>query len=182
MQKKRIDILLVEKSLAKSRSQAQQHIQNGLVSVNKKVIKKPSECFYENDEIEIQSTFCWVSRGALKLLHAFEQWNITAENLVCLDIGASTGGFTQVLLEKKAKKVYAIDAGHSQMDKLLKQDSRVVCKEKCNARDMNFDVTGEIVDIIVIDVSFISLTKIIENLLQFTKKETQIKAFSIFFT
>ena len=168
----RIDKLLVTKNIVDSRSRAAVLVKEGKVLVNGEVVKKVSEKFDEDCLVEIQGeVFPWVSRGALKLLKALDVWSIKVQNKVCLDVGASTGGFTEVLLKNNAQKVFAIDVGHNQLAQKLKQDNRVTVKEKVNARDMGFDVVGEKVDLIVMDVSFISITLILENLLQFLKAE-----------
>ena len=110
----------------------------------------------------------YVSRGALKLLGAIQSFGISCEGRVGLDVGASTGGFTQVLLEAGAPKVFAVDAGHNQLDWKIRQDPRVIVHEKTNARHMEFSLIGQTVDIIVVDVSFISLEKILPALRQFS--------------
>lgn len=110
----------------------------------------------------------YVSRGALKLLGAIKEFQIPCEGRVALDVGASTGGFTQVLLEAGATKVFAVDAGHNQLDWKIRQDPRVVVHEKTNARHMDYALIGQSVDIIVADVSFISLEKIIPSLSRFS--------------
>jgi 23S rRNA (cytidine1920-2'-O)/16S rRNA (cytidine1409-2'-O)-methyltransferase len=114
----------------------------------------------------------YVSRGGVKLASAIDAFRVPVEGRVALDVGASTGGFTHVLLLRGIKKVHAIDVGHNQLDWKIRQDPRVVVREKINARSIEFDLIGEKVDLIVIDVSFISLEKIFPALLQFAHPET----------
>jgi 23S rRNA (cytidine1920-2'-O)/16S rRNA (cytidine1409-2'-O)-methyltransferase len=156
MHKERIDILLVEKQLIQSRNLAQRMIMAGEVRVNGQPVLKPSEKIEWDALIEIEKSPQYVSRGGEKLeaaLHAFELTNL--KNWVCADVGASTGGFTDCLLQHGAKIVYAIDVGHGELNWKLRQDPRVVVMEKTNARYI--DHLPEPIDLVVIDASFISL-------------------------
>ncbi len=171
--KKRIDLLLVERQLAPTRERAQSLILSGNVLVNDEPVTKAGQQVLETAQIRIRGEdHPYVSRGGVKLAAALDAFHVPVESRVGLDVGASTGGFTHVLLLRGAKKVHAIDVGHNQLDWKIRQDPRVVVKEKINARSLEYDVVGEKVDLIVIDVSFISLDKIFPSLIQFTHPET----------
>lgn len=172
--KKRLDLILIEKKLATTRTKAQALIMSGQVLVNDQPQAKPGTLVDDtNVEIRIRGAeHPYVSRGAIKLLMAMDEFHITSQNRTCLDVGASTGGFTEVLLLRGAKKVYAVDVGHNQMDWKIRKDPRVVVLEKINAKFLTEEHIKETVEIIVVDVSFISLKKIFGSLVQFSKKET----------
>jgi len=156
--KKRLDILLTEQSLCESRSKAQAAVKSGIVYVDGQLADKPGVCYEESAVIELRGQVCpYVSRGGLKLEKALLSFGIDPNGFVCSDSGASTGGFTDCLLQKGAKKVFAIDVGEGQLDEKLRNDSRVVCMEKTNIRYVTPDQLGEPLDLSVIDVSFISL-------------------------
>lgn len=162
--KQRLDIILVEKGFAPSREKAKVMIMSGIVFVNGQREDKAGTTFDEEaaKTIEIHgSTLRYVSRGGLKLEKAVEQFGFSLEGLTCMDVGASTGGFTDCMLQNGAKKVFSIDVGRGQLDWKLRNDPRVVCMEKTNMRYVTPDDIGEFVDFISIDVSFISLTKIL---------------------
>ena len=163
MNKERLDVLLTNNDYFESRQKAQAEIMAGNILVNNQKISKPGTVVDSASEITIlKKDFPYVSRGALKLLKAFDCFNINADGKMCLDIGASTGGFTEILLLKGAKKVYAIDVGHNQLDWKLRSDERVLSKEKTNGRYLTtLDLDDNFMDIIVTDVSFISLEKIL---------------------
>ena len=170
MIKKRIDQLLVEKKLVESRTKAQAMIMAGQIIVNNTKIKKSGELFNEDIEIQINNLQpIWVSRGAIKILHAIENFNINILDKICLDLGASTGGFTQVLLKKGAKKIYSVDVGKNQLHEKLRKEKKIINIEKTNARYLNNFLIKEEIDIIVCDVSFISLKKVIEPSIKFLK-------------
>lgn len=171
MAKKRLDVVLLEKGLVVSRTQAQALIIAGKVLVNDQLECKPGTFISESDVFRIKSdrTHPYVSRGGIKLNAALKAFNIVVQDQVGLDIGASTGGFTQVLLLMGCLRVHAVDVGHSQMDWKIRSDPKVVVYEKVNARYLDFEQIGEQVDIIVIDVSFISITKILPALVPFSK-------------
>ena len=167
----RADVILYEKGYAKSRSAAQTLIKNGAVYVNGAPLKKPSEQINETDEIEIRGDMPkYVSRGGYKLEAALDAFHIDVKDFVCADIGASTGGFTDCLLQHGAAKVYAIEGGRDQLDKSLLCDPRVVSIEGLNARELEFSHINEFCDIVTIDVSFISQTLIIPNIAKILKK------------
>lgn len=171
--KKRIDILLVEKGLAATRERAQSLILAGKVLVNDAPVTKAGQAVDSDAAIRLRGEdHPYVSRGALKLVAALDAFHVSPDGRIGLDVGASTGGFTDVLLSRGAKKVHAVDVGHNQLDWKIRKDSRVVVYEKLNARHMTFDQIGEKVGIIVVDVSFISLDKILPTLVQFATEET----------
>ncbi len=170
MIKKRIDHLLVEKKLVESRTKAQAMIMAGQIYINNKKVKKSGELFNSDIEINIKNLHpIWVSRGAIKILHAIDYFNINISSKICLDLGASTGGFSQVLLNKNAKKIYSVDVGKNQLHEKLKKEKKIINIEKTNARYLNSLLIKEKIDIIVCDVSFISLKKIIEPTMKFLK-------------
>lgn len=161
--KERLDVLLVKKELATSREKAKALIMSGIVYVDGQKEDKAGT-FFEEDAVTIEvrgNTLPFVSRGGLKLEKAFSVFPISVEGMVCLDIGASTGGFTDCMLQKGAAKVYAVDVGHGQLDWKLRQDSRVICMEKTNFRYVTKEQIPEAIDFAATDVSFISLTKIL---------------------
>lgn len=156
--KKRIDVLAVEKGLFPSREKARGSIMAGLVYVDGQRVDKPGTSVKEEAEITIKEALCpYVSRGGLKLEKAMELWDICLRDAKAVDIGASTGGFTDCMLQNGARQVYAIDVGYGQLDWKLRNDSRVVNMEKCNIRYLDVDEVGTDADFISIDVSFISL-------------------------
>ena len=171
--KKRADLLLVEKKLAKTRSKAQAMIMAGQVFVNEKRISKSGDLIETNSIIRtIKLHPEWVSRGSLKLIHALNKFGFNIENLVCLDIGASTGGFSEVLLKYKANKVYSVDVGTNQLNEKLKKEKRIINIEKTNARYLSEEIIDQKIDLIVCDVSFISMKKVLKPNLKFLKKNT----------
>lgn len=172
MAKQRLDILLVERDLCSSRQQAQGLIRAGKVRINQQVIDKPGTEIETTAKIEIEEKSPYVSRGGEKLAKALKLFQISVEGRICLDGGISTGGFTDCLLQAGAKLVYGVDVGYGQVAWNLRNDSRVILKERTNLRYLqSIDLYGENppADFSVVDVSFISLTKILEalwNLLQ----------------
>lgn len=158
----RIDTYLSEKGLAKSRSFAKTLVEDGYITVNGHKVTKPSFDVSEMDEIEVVGTpYNYVSRGGLKLEGALDAFQISVAGLTAVDIGASSGGFTDCLLKRGALKVYAVDSGTGQLDASLVSDERVVNIENFNARNLTADDLSELCDIAVTDVSFISQTLII---------------------
>lgn len=162
--KERLDVLLVERGLAPSREKAKAVIMSGDVFVNGQREDKAGAVFDpEKVNIEVKADkLKYVSRGGLKLEKAMSVFDINLEGMTCMDIGASTGGFTDCMLQNGAKKVFAIDVGHGQLAWSLRNDERVVCMEKTNFRYTKPEDIGETVDFASVDVSFISLTKILE--------------------
>lgn len=156
--KKRLDVLLTEQMYADTRSKAQAIIMAGQVYVNGQKADKPGASYEENVQIEVRGVTCpYVSRGGLKLEKALRDFGVKPEGFVCSDSGASTGGFTDCLLQQGAKKVFAIDVGYGQLDWKIRSDERVVVMERTNIRYVTPEDLGEPLDLSVIDVSFISL-------------------------
>lgn len=173
----RADICLTKLGFAKSRTQAKTIILESRAFFNGILITKSSMLVDEKlVSVETVKKDNYVGRGAIKLDHAIKKFGINIENNICMDIGASTGGFTQIMLENKAKIVYAIDVGTNQLDEILLYDDRVISLENTNFRNMEFDVIGETVDFVSIDVSFISLKYIFSNLCKFLNEDTKIIA------
>src|SRR5437879_7998323 len=161
--KLRLDQLLVGKGLFASREQARRAIMAGEVLVGTRIAAKPSELLEEHMPLTVKPARKYVGRGALKLEAALDHFNIDVHRKTALDIGASTGGFTDCMLQRGAEKVYAVDVGHGQLDWKLRNDPRVIVLEKVNARFLSHEHIPEVVDLCVIDVSFISLTLILPN-------------------
>ena len=173
LKKKRLDQLLVEKQLAENLKKAQALIMAGKVLLNTAPVDKPGSLFPPDSTITIKSSeTSYVSRGALKLEKALKTLDINVNNDICLDVGASTGGFTDCLLKFGAAKVYAVDVGYGQLAWELRQDDRVVVLERTNIRHLRKDELNEPVDLVVIDTSFISLKTVIPSVLKFMKKDT----------
>ena len=160
--KKRLDVLLVEKGLAPSREKAKAYIMEGKVFVENQREDKPGTNFDENSLIELHGKkLAYVSRGGLKLKKALKTFPVDLSEAVCMDIGASTGGFTDCMLQNGASKVFSVDVGYGQFDWSLRQDPRVVLMEKTNVRYLKPEDIGESLDFASCDVSFISLSKIL---------------------
>ena len=173
----RLDRLLVDRGLAESRERAQVLIFAGQVLVNGQKQEKAGTLVAEDAALRIiGETPPFVSRGGLKLEAALKEFRITVEDKVALDVGASTGGFTDCLLQHGVKKVYAVDVGYGQMAWKLRQDSRVVTIERTNIRGIEPSLLPDPIDIAVVDVSFISLEKVIPAILKFLKREAEIIA------
>ena len=167
MAKQRLDVVLVEKGLAASREKAKALIMAGKVLVDEKKIDKAGT--EVNPDLPIRllgQDIPYVSRGGLKLEKSMKEWDLNLENKVCMDIGASTGGFTDCMLQNGAVKVYSVDVGHGQLAWSLRNDERVVCMEKTNFRYMRPQDIEEIPDFATVDVSFISLTTDLSSLLK----------------
>ncbi len=158
MSKTRLDVLLVRRGLAESRERAKTTIMSGVVFVDGQRADKPGTPVSEESKIEVRGhTLEYVSRGGLKLEKALKTFQISPDGLVCIDCGASTGGFTDCLLKNGAKKVFSIDVGYGQLAWSLRNDGRVVVMERTNIRNVTPEQLGELADMAVIDVSFISL-------------------------
>ena len=169
--KKRLDVLLVERGLAETRTKAQAVIMSGLVYVSGQKADKPGMSFEENSEIEVRGAPCpYVSRGGLKLEKALRDFGVDPTGFVCSDSGASTGGFTDCLLQQGAKKVFAIDVGYGQLDWKIRSDPRVVVMERTNVRYVTPEQLGEPLDLSVVDVSFISLRIVLPVIKTFLKE------------
>jgi len=160
--KRRADQLLVEQGLAESRTKAQALILAGLVSCGERRVDKPGEQLTEDASLALKGRdHPWVSRGGVKLAHALDHFLVAVQGSVALDIGASTGGFTDVLLSRGARRVYAVDVGHGQLAWKLRQDPRVVVLERLNARHLTRAHIPEPVDLITCDASFIALSVVL---------------------
>ena len=176
-EKERLDSLLVEKGFFDSREKAKGAIMAGLVFIDNQKIDKPGTKVSKNGEILVKGNpIHYVSRGGLKLEKAMGQFNLNLNNKICFDIGASTGGFTDCMLQNGAAKVYSIDVGYGQLDWKLRQDPRVVTMERTNIRHVVLDDIGEMADFASIDVSFISLRLVLPVLKQLLKLNGEIVA------
>jgi 23S rRNA (cytidine1920-2'-O)/16S rRNA (cytidine1409-2'-O)-methyltransferase len=174
--KSRLDQLLVGRGFFSSREQARRAILAGNVSVGTRIAAKPSELLDDQTAIAVRQTRKYVGRGALKLESALEHFDIDVHGKIALDIGASTGGFTDCMLQRRAEKVYAVDVGYGQLDWKVRNDPRVIVLEKINARFLTREHVPERVDLCVIDVSFISLTLILPNAVALLKSDGMILA------
>ena len=162
MKKERLDVLMVQRNLAESREKAKALIMSGIVYVNGQKEDKAGTSFEETVQIEVRgSTLKYVSRGGLKLEKAMSRFGVQLAGKVCMDVGASTGGFTDCMLQNGAVKVYAVDVGYGQFAWKLRQDERVVCMEKTNIRYVKPEDIADRLDFASVDVSFISLTKVL---------------------
>jgi 23S rRNA (cytidine1920-2'-O)/16S rRNA (cytidine1409-2'-O)-methyltransferase len=160
--KERLDVLLVKGGFAESREKAKAIIMSGNVFVNNNREDKAGQTFDEKAIIEVRgNTLKYVSRGGLKLEKAMANFEVSIDGKICMDVGASTGGFTDCMLQNGAVKVYSIDVGHGQLAWKLRQDERVVCMEKTNIRYVTNEDIPDLIDFSSIDVSFISLTKVL---------------------
>ncbi|BBM46257.1 TlyA family RNA methyltransferase [Leptotrichia trevisanii] len=175
--KKRLDLILVEREFFETREKAKREIMVGNVIVNEQVVTKAGTMFKDNDElnIRIKDKLKYVSRGGLKLEKAIKTWDLDFSDKLVLDIGASTGGFTDCALQNGARRVYSVDVGKNQLDWKLRNNEKVVSLEEMHIKDLKEeDIGNEKADIIVIDVSFISLTKVIPYFEKFLKKNGKI--------
>ena len=175
LSKIRLDQILFDRKLAESKSKAQAMIMAGQVFVEGKVINKSGYNIHPDAKIKIKDIGPeWVSRGAYKLIRALDENNIKVDNKTCMDLGASTGGFTEVLVKRNAKKVFAVDVGTNQLHEKLKKMKEIINIEKTNARYLTKDLITEFIELLVCDVSFISLKKVILPCLNFLKKNSVI--------
>ena len=175
MKKERLDVLMVQRSLAESREKAKALIMSGIVYVNGQKEDKAGTSFEETVQIEVRgSTLKYVSRGGLKLEKAMSRFGVQLAGKVCMDVGASTGGFTDCMLQNGAVKVYAVDVGHGQLAWKLRNDDRVICMEKTNIRYVTPEDIGDHIEFASIDVSFISLTKVLGPVKQLLTDDGQV--------
>ena len=173
--KNRLDVLLVEHGYADSRAKAQAIIMSGAVYVNGQKADKPGTAFEETAQIEVRGAACpYVSRGGLKLEKALRDFGVDPTGYVCSDSGASTGGFTDCLLQQGASKVFAIDVGYGQLDWKIRSDPRVVVMERTNVRYVTPEQLGQPLDLSVVDVSFISLKIVLPVIKTFLKPDGQV--------
>jgi 23S rRNA (cytidine1920-2'-O)/16S rRNA (cytidine1409-2'-O)-methyltransferase len=172
VRRERIDKLLVERGLAESRAKAQAMVMAGVVLVNEQRVEKPSDQFAADAQIRVKHaddpTSRYVGRGGLKLEAALREFELDVKGATCLDVGASTGGFTDCLLQNGAQKVFAVDVGHNQIDWRLRNDPRVEVREGVNARYLQPEDFPAKFDFVVIDVSFISATKVLPAIVPLT--------------
>lgn len=175
--KQRLDQMLVDRGLAESRSRAQALVLAGKVFSGERKLDKPGTPLKPDTPLEVRGRdHPWVSRGGLKLAHALAAFGLSPEGAVCIDVGASTGGFTDVLLAHGAARVYAVDVGHGQLAWRLRQDERVVVLERTNARHLTPEQIPEPVDWVVCDASFIGLATVLPAALALTKPRAQLVA------
>ena len=173
--KERLDFLLVKKNLAESREKAKAVIMAGIVYVDDQKEDKAGSMFEETAKIEVRgSTLKYVSRGGLKLEKAMTHFGVTLDQKICMDVGASTGGFTDCMLQNGAVKVYSVDVGHGQLAWKLRNDPRVVCMEKTNIRYVTPEEIPDRIQFVSIDVSFISLTKVLGPVKALMEPEGQV--------
>jgi len=172
MKKQRLDVALVARGLCETRSKAQSLIMARRILVNGQHVDKAGANVSDDDELRIEELeHPWVGRGGMKLAHALREFAISVDGKICADIGASTGGFTDVMLKSGAKKVYAIDVGYGQIDASLRNDARVVNREKVNARFLTAADFEDVIEFVSIDVSFIPLKLILPAVATFLRGE-----------
>ena len=177
MGKTRADQLLVDRGLAESRSKAQALILAGLVFSGERKIDKAGQTLAEGAPLDVRGRdHPWVSRGGIKLAHALDHFAWDVGGAVALDVGSSTGGFTDVLLQRGAAKVFAVDVGTNQLAWKLRSDARVVVRERTNARYLTADIVTDPIDIVVCDASFIALAKVLDTALDFAKPDGRLIA------
>jgi len=172
----RLDQALVERGLCESREKAKRAIMAGLVKINEQLAQKPSDSVQPHDQLRLVAREKFVSRGGFKLEHALDHFHLNVTGQIAIDLGASTGGFTDCLLQRGAAKVFAIDVGHGQLAWKLRNDPRVVVMEKLNARFLSREQIPQLVDLCVIDVSFISLTLILPRAFELITQDGMILA------
>jgi 23S rRNA (cytidine1920-2'-O)/16S rRNA (cytidine1409-2'-O)-methyltransferase len=173
----RLDQLIVDRGLAESKTRAQALVMAGHVFVGDAKAQKPGQQIADGAEVTVKgSDHPWVSRGGIKLAHALEEFGIDVTDMVAMDVGSSTGGFTDVLLTNGAARVYAVDSGTNQLAWKLRQDERVIVHEQTSARILTEAHIPEAVDVIVCDASFIGLAKVLERPLTFAKPQAQLIA------
>lgn len=171
----RLDLLLVERGLAPSRARAQAEIKAGRVQVRGVVAAKPSQEFAVDTEVTLdEPAVPYVSRAGLKLAHALDQFGIPSKDKMVLDVGASTGGFTDVVLTRGATRVYAVDVGRDQLSQKFKTDPRVISLEGQDARTLTKEQIADPIDLVVCDVSFISATKVLAHACQFATQQARL--------
>ena len=177
LDKQRIDYILKELELVESRNQALALIISGKVFVDNEKIVKPGKIIKCNKVIELKKDkHQWVSRGGIKLSHALKKFDINVSEKISLDVGCSTGGFTDVLIKMGVKKVYAVDVGYGQLDWRLRNSEKVILYERTNARELDTNIIPQLLDLVVCDVSFISLTKVLLPLKELLNNKFEILA------
>lgn len=174
--RQRIDRLLVERGLFESRTKAQAAIEAGLVTVDGRMAAKPSEEIPVDAKLQASAVHPYVSRGGVKLTAALDHFHVDPKDRVCLDVGASTGGFTQVLLERGANRIYAVDVGHGQLHESLRGRCEIVSLEDTDIRAISTTIFGELPDLVTVDVSFISLKLVLPPALALARQPAQLVA------
>jgi 23S rRNA (cytidine1920-2'-O)/16S rRNA (cytidine1409-2'-O)-methyltransferase len=174
MAKKRLDQLLVDQQLVESREQAQRYIRSGWVLIQEQVVSKPGHLYREDITIQLKQKEAYVSRGGLKLEKAYQHFELDFSDKTAMDIGSSTGGFTDFMLQHGSSRVYAVDCGTYQLHLKLRDDPRVILYENTNARYLTHEHISEKVDVCTIDTSFISLKKILPAIVPFLKNNADI--------
>ena len=172
--RRRADVVLLERGFFNSRAKAQEAIAAGCVAAGGGVLRKPSDLIEPDCEIIAAPAYEWVSRGGVKLAAALDFFGLDPEDKLCLDVGASTGGFSQVLLARGARRVYAIDVGVGQLHDEVKKDARIVSYEKCDARDIRAEMMDAAPEFLVCDVSFISLRRALPRALALAAPEAEL--------
>ena len=173
---KRADVALVERGFFESRAKAQEAIDAGLVTADGRLVTKPSAPLADDAQIVASAPYPWVSRGGVKLAHALDVFGVDPSGLYCLDVGSSTGGFTDVLLARGARHVVAVDVGHDQLHEKLRRDPRVTSMEGQDARTLTRAQLGEAPALIVMDASFISLGALLPNVLSLAAPQATLVA------
>lgn len=177
MKKIRLDLLLVEQGLAETRSKAQAYIMAGLVYLGEKKLDKAGMELPDDTELTVRGKeHPWVSRGGMKLAKGLQEYQLDVNGITAMDVGSSTGGFTDVLLTNGAAKVYAVDVGTGQLDPKIRNDARVVVMEQTNAKHLTRAMVPDEIDLVVCDASFISLTKVLPAALALTKANAKLVA------
>lgn len=177
MAKMRVDQLLVERGLAESRTRAQALVMAGLVFAGTRKVEKPGQAVADDTALDVRGRdHPWVSRGGIKLAHGLDRFGLDVQGMTAIDVGSSTGGFTDVLLTRGAGRVYAVDSGTNQLAWKLRQDPRVVVHEQTSARVLTEAHVPEAVDLIVCDASFIGLAKVLDVPLGFAKTDAAVLA------
>lgn len=173
---KRADVALVERGFFESRAKAREAIEAGLVTADGRLVTKPSAPLADGAQIVASAPYPWVSRGGVKLAHALDVFGVDPSGLFCLDVGSSTGGFTDVLLARGARHVIAVDVGHDQLHEKLRRDPRVTSREGQDARSLTRAQLPEAPALIVMDASFISLGALLPNVLSLAAPEARLVA------
>ncbi len=174
MSKKRIDEVLVERGILSTRSEAKRFIIEGRVLLNGSVVRKAGEKVSDSDSVELKEAKRFVGRGGEKLSYALDVFNVDVKDKVAADIGASTGGFSDCLLQRGVKRIYAVDVGYGQFDYTLRNNPKIMLLERTNARYLTKKEIPEVLDVVVMDVSFISIIKILPALKPLTDSEVDI--------
>lgn len=172
--KQRLDLYLVEQNFFPSRAAAIAAIKQGCVFIDNIAINKPAFIVFGTPNIKIVGACPWVSRGGVKLEHGLNHFNVDITDKICLDLGASTGGFCDVLLSRHAQKIYAVDVGHSQLHEKIANNPHIINLEQTPAKDLDTDIVPDVIDFLCVDVSFISATKVLPYVFPLLAEEAEI--------